>query len=213
MTTTCPRLPLETCSRVYIKAPRCRSGKIIWRSALERSAGPPAKGPLLWHTSVEYVARFSVQQQLSERCVRERQGSRRSRTLKRILYPTLVYSKDLNLVQNMGSDLYSAGLLVRHELSGSVAVPHAEEDQVKVNKSTTPSMDINQLFKHADHHHDEQSSSKFAREIGTDYSFKREIVWFNAIGFLVLHLCGVYGTILMFAGYAKVWTTLYCEFL
>lgn len=116
----------------------------------------------------------------------------------------------------MGADLYSAGLLVRHELSGSVAVPH-EEDQVKLPKNSPSTTklsrtDINQLFKHDDHHHD-PSANKFAREIGTDYSYKREIVWFNAIGFLVLHLCGVYGTFLMFAGYAKFWTTIYCEYI
>ncbi|KAF7285848.1 hypothetical protein GWI33_009820 [Rhynchophorus ferrugineus] len=30
-------------------------------------------------------------------------------------------------------------------------------------------------------------------EIGTDYSFKREIVWTNAMGFLLLHLVALYG--------------------
>ncbi|KAL1509459.1 hypothetical protein ABEB36_004190 [Hypothenemus hampei] len=30
-------------------------------------------------------------------------------------------------------------------------------------------------------------------EIGTDYNFKREIVWKNAIGFLALHLAALYG--------------------
>lgn len=34
---------------------------------------------------------------------------------------------------------------------------------------------------------------KLPKEIGTDYSFKREVVWFNAIGFLMLHLCGLIG--------------------
>lgn len=110
----------------------------------------------------------------------------------------------------MGADLYSAGLLVRHELSGSVAVPHAEEEEGKRQKpSEKPSTtDINKLFKSVDHDHAE---NKYAKEIGTDYNFKREIVWFNAIGFLVLHICGVYGTYLMFSGHAKIWTTIYCE--
>lgn len=31
------------------------------------------------------------------------------------------------------------------------------------------------------------------QDIGTDYTFKRKIVWFNAIGFLVLHLLALYG--------------------
>lgn len=34
-------------------------------------------------------------------------------------------------------------------------------------------------------------------EIGTDMDFKREIVWFNAIGFLALHLAGLAGLYIM----------------
>ncbi|KAJ8965393.1 hypothetical protein NQ314_004144 [Rhamnusium bicolor] len=34
---------------------------------------------------------------------------------------------------------------------------------------------------------------KLPAEIGTDYNFKREIVWKNALGFLALHLAGLYG--------------------
>lgn len=34
---------------------------------------------------------------------------------------------------------------------------------------------------------------KLPKEIGTDYTFKRKIVWFNAIGFLIMHLCALYG--------------------
>lgn len=37
-----------------------------------------------------------------------------------------------------------------------------------------------------------------SQKLGTDYNFKRKIVWFNAIGFLFLHLCGVYGVYLGF---------------
>lgn len=33
-------------------------------------------------------------------------------------------------------------------------------------------------------------------QIGTDFNFKREIVWSNAIGFAALHLCAVIGVIL-----------------
>lgn len=36
-------------------------------------------------------------------------------------------------------------------------------------------------------------------EIGTDYNFKREIVWKNAIGFLALHLAALYGLWVMCA--------------
>ncbi|XP_074033517.1 acyl-CoA Delta-9 desaturase [Leptinotarsa decemlineata] len=37
------------------------------------------------------------------------------------------------------------------------------------------------------------SHSNLLGKIGTDYNFKRQIVWKNAIGFLVLHLIGFYG--------------------
>lgn len=33
-------------------------------------------------------------------------------------------------------------------------------------------------------------------QIGTDFNFKREVVWSNAIGFAALHLCAVIGVIL-----------------
>lgn len=127
----------------------------------------------------------------------------------------------------MGADLYSAGLLVQHGLSGSVAVPHqqAKVKQVKlcpptktdnagevakIDLAESKSEDHNLLHSHHHHHHTE-ASIKLAKEIGTDYTFKRQIVWFNAIGFLVLHMCAVYGVFLMFAGHAKIWTTIYCE--
>lgn len=122
----------------------------------------------------------------------------------------------------MGADLYSAGLLVQHGISGSVAVPH-REDKVKVSRiyqkkvgnteavvQPEPEEKKSQEPHKHDHHHSE-FSIKMAKEIGTDYNFKREIVWFNAIGFLVLHCCGVYGVFLMFGGYAKIWTTIYCK--
>lgn len=40
---------------------------------------------------------------------------------------------------------------------------------------------------------DDEYKGKLPSQIGTDFTFKRKIVWFNAIGFLVLHLIAVYG--------------------
>lgn len=34
---------------------------------------------------------------------------------------------------------------------------------------------------------------KLPAEIGTDYNYKRRIVWVNAVGFLALHLAALYG--------------------
>lgn len=46
-------------------------------------------------------------------------------------------------------------------------------------------------------------------QIGTDFSFKREIVWKNAIGFLILHLCAAVGIIMGLLFMPKFYTYLY----
>lgn len=38
-----------------------------------------------------------------------------------------------------------------------------------------------------------QYSLRLAKEIGTDRNFKREVVWFNAIGLLIMHLGAIFG--------------------
>lgn len=51
---------------------------------------------------------------------------------------------------------------------------------------------------------------KEVQAIGTDLSFKREIVWKNAIGFLILHLMAVYGFFLAFSAYSTtIWWSKY----
>ncbi|XP_050294239.1 acyl-CoA Delta-9 desaturase-like isoform X2 [Anthonomus grandis grandis] len=52
---------------------------------------------------------------------------------------------------------------------------------------------------------------KLPAEVGTDYTFKRDIVWFNAIGFLILHVAAVYGLwVMVFHCYWKtdIWALL-----
>lgn len=39
-------------------------------------------------------------------------------------------------------------------------------------------------------------STMLPAEIGTDYNYKRRIVWFNVIGFAILHLAALYGVYL-----------------
>lgn len=46
-------------------------------------------------------------------------------------------------------------------------------------------------------------------QIGTDFNFKRQVVWKNAIGFLVLHICALIGFGLSLFGFARVYTLLY----
>ncbi|XP_044728784.1 (11Z)-hexadec-11-enoyl-CoA conjugase-like [Chrysoperla carnea] len=65
----------------------------------------------------------------------------------------------------------------------------------------------------ANHNIDNKSAPKdyskmLPAEIGTDWSFKREIVWFNAIGFLILHLAAIYGFYLGFTS-AHILTSLW----
>lgn len=48
-------------------------------------------------------------------------------------------------------------------------------------------------------------------EIGTDFNYKREIVWWNCFGFALLHLIGFIGTYMLFNGSSDVKTTIYSE--
>lgn len=47
-----------------------------------------------------------------------------------------------------------------------------------------------------------------AKTIGTDYNFKHQVVWKNAIGFLILHLACLWGWVLVFCG-SVLWNTIY----
>lgn len=48
-----------------------------------------------------------------------------------------------------------------------------------------------------------------ASQIGTDFNFKRAIVWPNAIGFLLLHLCALAGVLITLLGMVDIRTTIY----
>lgn len=48
-------------------------------------------------------------------------------------------------------------------------------------------------------------------EIGTDPNYKFKIVWFNLIGFIILHIIGLTGALAAVLGYCKVLTSVYCE--
>lgn len=49
-------------------------------------------------------------------------------------------------------------------------------------------------------------------QIGTDFNYKREIVWSNAIGFFLLHLCAVIGIVLVPLGFTDYRTVIYCKY-
>lgn len=48
-------------------------------------------------------------------------------------------------------------------------------------------------------------------EIGTDPNYKFKIVWFNLIGFIILHIIGLTGGAAAVFGFCKVKTSLYCK--
>lgn len=49
-------------------------------------------------------------------------------------------------------------------------------------------------------------------EIGTDYTFKHEVVWGNAIGFLILHLLCLLGLGIAFSGGVSLRTFLWSKY-
>lgn len=48
-------------------------------------------------------------------------------------------------------------------------------------------------------------------EIGTDFNYKRKIVWPNAIGFLALHICALVGILMTMLGYSNYKTVIYSK--
>lgn len=48
-------------------------------------------------------------------------------------------------------------------------------------------------------------------EIGTDFNYKRQVVWPNAIGFMALHICALIGVLLVMLGYSNYKTVIYSK--
>lgn len=48
-------------------------------------------------------------------------------------------------------------------------------------------------------------------EIGTDPNYKFTFVWFNTIGFVILHIIGLSGALAALLGYCRVYTSIYCN--
>lgn len=58
-----------------------------------------------------------------------------------------------------------------------------------LNGSTTKELKLTNIDEH---------SENLNSEIGTDFNFKRKIVWFNAIGLTFMHIMAVYAFYLLF---------------
>lgn len=108
----------------------------------------------------------------------------------------------LYIESEMGADTNSQTLVQRHTLS-----PDAEKN-------------YNFEFTDDDHQHEadlqklKEIGAKtpiLPSQIGTDLSFKHKLVWSNMIGFIILHLFALYGTVITFQNVPSYKTTMYCK--
>ncbi|KAI5631258.1 fatty acid desaturase domain-containing protein [Phthorimaea operculella] len=72
-------------------------------------------------------------------------------------------------------------------------------------KESSGTTEKSELFRH--------DSVISAKEIGTDYSFKHQLVWKNAIGFLILHLLALWGFGVLLTGGVSAKTFLWTVFV
>lgn len=100
--------------------------------------------------------------------------------------------------------------------------PSVNAELFKSEDSTLPISEAIELVNKCSHlksHEDELKTFKevgsktpiLPSEIGTDPNYKFTYVWFNLIGFIILHTIGISGGIAAILGYCSIWTTLYCE--
>lgn len=102
-------------------------------------------------------------------------------------------------------------------------IPETEQLKTTVSEFERDMSTVDNVLGHTHHlSHDEQllklkevgaATPIMPSQIGTDFNYKRIIVWPNAIGFFVLHLCAFYGVYLTFSGVAQHKTTVYCKLL
>ncbi|XP_063388979.1 acyl-CoA Delta-9 desaturase-like isoform X1 [Cydia fagiglandana] len=59
----------------------------------------------------------------------------------------------------------------------------------------------------------DKKTLQFSKTIGTDYSYKHQIVWKNAIGFLILHIFAVWGILILLTGGVSLPTILWTLFV
>lgn len=76
----------------------------------------------------------------------------------------------------------------------------ANEDLI-LNKSAS--------FQNSHEKHSTGKSLVQLKNIGTDYTYKHEVVWKNAIGFLILHFFALWGFFLFITGCVKLVTVIW----
>lgn len=77
----------------------------------------------------------------------------------------------------------------------------------KCNNHQTHADELKELKKVGSH------TPILASEIGTDPNYKFTFVWFNLLGFVLLHIIGLSGALAAILGYCQVKTSIYCEYL
>lgn len=122
-------------------------------------------------------------------------------------------------ISTMVADSSSPKLVHRHRTQATI--PKVSEDDFD-NEITTldPAVAVKQLASmEFQTHEDELQKLKeigtktpiLPSQIGTDFNFKRQIVWSNAIGFLVLHLFALVGIVQTLLYIPSLKTTMYCK--
>lgn len=127
----------------------------------------------------------------------------------------------------MGADINTKPLLCSKTatliMSDSKALS-VDADLLTSEDSTLPIAKAVELINRCSHlktHDDELKTFKeigsktpiLPSEIGTDPNYKFIYVWFNYVGFIVLHIIGLSGAAAAILGYCSIWTTIYCEYL
>lgn len=119
----------------------------------------------------------------------------------------------------MGADANSQHLVKRHRsaISSKADEKILNEDEFD-NEITTLNPAATNDVVNANLSHDKEleklkeigaKTPILPSEIGTDFNFKREVVWPNAIGFFVLHLCALIGVVITLLRMVDIRTTLY----
>lgn len=127
----------------------------------------------------------------------------------------------------MGADINTKPLLYSKTATLIMADSKAlsvDTDLLTSEDSTLPIAKAVELINRCSHlktHDDELKTFKeigsktpiLPSEIGTDPNYKFTYVWFNYVGFIVLHIIGLSGAAAAILGYCSIWTTIYCEYL
>lgn len=107
-------------------------------------------------------------------------------------------------------------------LATNFKTPCLDEELLKQEDSTLPltkAVELVEKCSTLETHEDELKKFKevgsktpiLASEIGTDPNYEFSYVWFNTIGFVILHIIGLSGAAAAILGYCSIWTTLYCK--